>query len=252
MPAAQVQGALLGCSSPSSRTEALLVNSSDQLHGPCLRELDLAPASSFKHCLGDVISDSGALQASSGPIGLEDLQPDVLQGVLLFLRDQDVARLKQTSSRLRCSVFQACQHWAPKVEGWLMADHNSISLLGRLRDLDPQQGQPRWEQQQDAQQQLSIPVAASTIVPGNDPAPLELPDGLVSCQQNSSNSSSCSSSKQQITDHHQQAEAPAAIPEQPQGSLQMREAGTTSAGAKLKRWVPHGCHFGDSCVITRS
>uniref|UniRef100_A0A383VKV1 F-box domain-containing protein n=1 Tax=Tetradesmus obliquus TaxID=3088 RepID=A0A383VKV1_TETOB len=235
MPAAQVPGALLGAGSPSSRTEALLVNSSDQLHGPWHSEHDLALPGSSMHCKNDSIVDSGALQASNGPIGLEDLQPDVLHGVVLFLRDQDVAQLKQTSSRLRCSVLQACQHWAPKVEGWLMADHNSISLLGRLRDLDPQQGQPRREQQQDAQQHLDTPAAAAGSAQAGDSAPLGLPGGLISCQPNNLSSGSCSSSKGQIIDQQQQAEAAAAAPAPAQGSLTLRDVDVTTAGAKLKR-----------------
>jgi hypothetical protein len=193
------------------------------------------PPSSPIHLSDNAINDSGQLQASSGPIGLEDLQPDVLQGVVLFLRDQDVAQLKQTSRRMRSSILQACQHWAPKVESWLMADHNSISLLGRLRDLDPQQRQPSWDQQQDAQQQLSIAAAASKGTNASAPAALQLTNSLISSQQMRQHSSSRSSSKVQITDQRQQAEAAAAVPDQPNGSLHLQTADATSSSAKLKR-----------------
>jgi hypothetical protein len=172
-------------------------------------------------------------------VGLEDLQPDVLQGVLLFLRDQDVAQLKQASSRLRCSILQACQHWAPKVEGWLMADHNSSSLLRRLKDLEPQQHPLCWEQQQSPQpnvaQQLGSPAASLNSSPEDDSVPLQLPGGLVSCAQISFNNSSYSSSGEQITDQQQQAEAAAATLQQPQGTLQLQEAEAAPTGAVLKR-----------------
>jgi hypothetical protein len=239
MPAAQAPSALLGGSSPSSRTEALLVYSSDQLHGPWHREQEPGCLSSSDHQPIVSVVESGALHASSSPVGLEDLQPDVLQGVLLFLRDQDVAQLKQASSRLRCSILQACQHWAPKVEGWLMADHNSSSLLRRLRDLEPQQQQLCWEQPQsqqpDAAQQLGSPAAASSSSQKDDFVPVQLPGGLVSCRQISFNNSSYSSSGEQITDQQQQAEAAAAPVQQPQGTLRLEGAEAASTGAKLKQ-----------------
>jgi hypothetical protein len=255
MPAAQAPSALLGSSSPSSRTEALLVNSSDQLHGSWHREHELNPLSSSGHQPIEVFVESGALHAASSPVKLEDLQPDVLQGVLLFLRDQDVAQLKQASSRLRCSILQACQHWAPKVEGWLMADHNSSSLLRRLRDLEPQQHQPCWEQQPSQQpaavQKLGSPAAAFKILQEDDSVPLQLPGALMSYQI-SCDSSSYSSSEEQITDQQQQAEAAAASLQPLQGTLQLNEPEAAPAGAMLKRWVLLECYFGGSCVITRS
>lgn len=244
MPAAQAPCALLDCSNPSSRTQALLVNPSDQRHGPWHSDHHPAPASASGHQCSEAITGTGALNASSGPVRLEDLQPDVLHGVLLFLCDQDVAQLKQASSRLRSSILQACQHWAPKVEGWLMADLNSSGLLRRLRGLDPLQPLPSCEQQQSQQQgepqQLSSTAAALISVHVDDSVPLELPGGLASCQQISANSSSYGSSKGQIADRQQQAEAAAAIVGQPQGLLQLQEAEAAPAGAKLKRWVPHG------------
>lgn len=67
---------------------------------------------------------------------LEDLQPDVLYHILLFLTQQDVAHVKMCSSRLMCNILLACQHWAPKVESWLASDPSSVGLLQQLRGAD--------------------------------------------------------------------------------------------------------------------
>lgn len=79
--------------------------------------------------------DAGS--AATSIMKLEDLQPDVLYHVLLFLSQRDVAHIKMCSSRLRCSTLRACQHWAPKVEHWLLSDPSRAALLRQLRDADP-------------------------------------------------------------------------------------------------------------------
>lgn len=101
--------------------------------------------------------DLGSAPSSSSPSRLHDLQPDVLHNVLCFLGNQDLARLCQTSRRLAYDAIQACQHWAPKVEGWLLADPSRADLLQRLRLAGP------LTEQSDAVQQPPPRGSALTL-----------------------------------------------------------------------------------------
>lgn len=93
--------------------------------------------------------------ASCPTTALEDLQPDVLYHILLFLTQQDVAHVKMCSSRLMCNILRACQHWAPKVESWLAADPSSVGLLQQLRGAGRQL--PPLQLQSQAHQAAATP-----------------------------------------------------------------------------------------------
>jgi hypothetical protein len=96
---------------------------------------DQASALAGPNAHGSARKDAGS--AATSVMKLEELQPDVLYHVLLFLSQRDVAHIKMCSSRLRCSTLRACQHWAPKVEHWLLSDPSRAALLRQLRDADP-------------------------------------------------------------------------------------------------------------------
>lgn len=81
--------------------------------------------------------------ALAGGASLDELQPDVLAGVLAALPHRDMAALQQCSRRLRGSTKAACQHWAPRVEAWLAAEPAGTALLSRLRGERPPLAAPR-------------------------------------------------------------------------------------------------------------
>lgn len=179
-------------------------------------------------CQSDPKADTGLL-ASCSTLRLEDLQPDVLYQVLLFLSNQDMARLKQASSRLRSNTLQACQHWAPKVEGWLLADPNSGSLLRRLRELHPQLLAA-------GQQQLSSAALPPTSCEEAAPAaPAADPGGALAMDED--NSSSSSSSCGVEPDVQQQQLMPAApVPQvQPESSVQQQPVNAAALGRLARR-----------------
>lgn len=85
----------------------------------------------------DTTSDVGPAPSNSSGLQLLDLQPDVLHNILHFLENPDLAHLCLASRRLASNTLQACQHWAPKVECWLLADPARTDLLQRLRMAAP-------------------------------------------------------------------------------------------------------------------
>lgn len=104
-------------------------------------------------------TDAESPPSSHSALKLDDLQPDVLHNIIYFLSDQDTASLCLTGRRLAANTLQACQHWAPKVESWLLADPTRAPLLHRLQQLDPLVLH-RAEEQQEALSQSAQALTA--------------------------------------------------------------------------------------------